>query len=106
MPEGLDGLLIGCQALSMDRNVHTGLRMQPNMHLVGEVAGTAAAMCCAAGVQPSELPAAQRQRRLVRCGVLGEADLSRPNAPWVVLGDDKRETGVWTAAYVRSPQRL
>ncbi|MDF2724996.1 MAG: hypothetical protein K0Q59_4671 [Paenibacillus sp.] len=104
LPESTDGLLIGCRALSMDRDVHTGLRMQRDMHLVGEVAGTAAAMCCSAGIQPGALEAGELQRRLIRRGVLDEQDLTRESAPWVVLGEDKRESRVWTPSFARSPE--
>lgn len=104
VPQGVDGLLIGCRALSMNRDVHTGLRMQRDMHLVGEVAGIAAGLCCAAGRQPAELDVSTLQRRLIDRGVISEHDLSRRSLPWVVLGGDRREDGVWTPEYVRRPE--
>lgn len=104
LPRGVDGLLVASRALSMNRDVHTGLRMQRDIHLAGEVAGTAAGMCSRRGVLPTELNIRELQERLIERGVLTEQHLSRISLPWVVLGGDKREDGIWTEAYVRRPE--
>ena|GEM_PF-1488718 len=70
IPKGIDGLLIGCRALSMTHDAAVGFRMQRDIQQVGEVAGTAAALCAALRCEPRELDVAKLQERLVAQGVL------------------------------------
>lgn len=106
VPLETDGLLIACRALSVDHDASCALRMQPDMHAVGEVAGTAAALCLRTGRQPREANVPELQQRLIRRGVLAASDLSRPSAPWVTLAGSKRGDGVWTSDNVAQPDRL
>lgn len=106
VPAGTDGLLIACRALSMEHDASAALRMQPDMHAVGEVAGTAAALCYATGRQPRELDIGFLQRRLVERGVLRADDLTRVSAPWVTLSGSKREERRWTLESVSRPESL
>lgn len=85
VPRGLDGLLIGCRALSQDHDCAMGLRMQRDMHKVGEVAGLAGAMAAATGVPPRKIDVPALQQRLVDRGVLAADDLQRPSVPWLRL---------------------
>ncbi|MDF2713906.1 MAG: hypothetical protein K0R28_831 [Paenibacillus sp.] len=106
VPIEIDGLLIACRALSVNHDASGAVRMQPDMHAVGEVAGTAAALCLHTGRQPREVDVPELQRRLIKRGVLTESDLSRPSAPWVTLSGSKRGGGEWTLDTVVLPDRL
>lgn len=77
LPKGLEGILVGCRGLSADRDVSMGVRMQKDMHKVGEAAGVAAALCVRTDRTPRELDRAELQKRLVERGVLESADLDR-----------------------------
>lgn len=104
VPVETDGLLIACRALSVDHDTATTFRMQPDMHSVGEVAGTAAALCLRTGCNPRDLDVRALQQRLVKRGVLRQEDLSRESAPWLTLNNDKREQRKWTLESVRRPE--
>lgn len=104
VPVETDGLLVACRALSMDHDTSTAFRMQPDMHSVGEVAGTAAALCLQTGRMPRELDVSVLQQRLIARGVLRKEDLTRQSAPWLTLDDDKREQRNWTLDTVRRPE--
>ncbi|OUS70798.1 hypothetical protein B1748_27820 [Paenibacillus sp. MY03] len=104
VPVETDGLLIACRALSMDHDTATSFRMQPDMHCVGEVAGTAAALCVQSGRLPRDLEVPALQRRLINRGVLKKDDLVRQSAPWLTLDDDKRAQRNWTLETVRRPE--
>lgn len=109
VPAEIDGLLIACRALSMDHDTSSVFRMQPDMHAAGEVAGAAAALCCASDCEPRYLDIDKLQRRMIERGVITEADLTRPSAPWVTLDGESRESGYWTLENVHRPdviQRL
>ncbi|MDF2671440.1 MAG: hypothetical protein K0R67_3746 [Paenibacillus sp.] len=106
VPKATEGLLIACRALSLDHDAAAALRMQPDMHAVGEVAGTAAAMCCETGQQPRVLDVVTLQNRLVERGVLHQDDLTRDSAPWVTMFESKREERLWTLATVQQPESL
>ncbi|SDD03104.1 FAD dependent oxidoreductase [Paenibacillus sp. UNCCL117] len=77
LPSGLEGIMVGCRALSVDRDVSMGVRMQKDMHKVGEAAGLAAAMSVKAGAPPSRVDILELQRRLLERGVLEADDLNR-----------------------------
>jgi glycine/D-amino acid oxidase-like deaminating enzyme len=77
LPRGLEGILVGGRALSVDRDVSMGVRMQKDMHKVGEAAGVAAAISIQSRVSPRELERRALQRRLVERGVLEHTDLER-----------------------------
>lgn len=77
LPERLDHVLVGCRALSVDRDVAFGVRMQKDLQKTGEAAGIAAAMCVREGVSPKRLNVKDLQAKLVAANVLEEADLSR-----------------------------
>ncbi len=77
LPRGLEGILVGGRALSVDRDVSMGVRMQKDMHKVGEAAGVAAAISIQSRVSPREVDRRVLQQRLVERGVLEETDLER-----------------------------
>lgn len=103
VPQKVDGLLIGCRAISQDRDAGMGLRMQRDMQKVGEVAGTAAALSVKTGCQPRHLDVNVLQQRLVDQSVLEPDDLSRESAPWAQPGDVKRIDRVYTPERVKRP---
>jgi hypothetical protein len=104
LPVELDGLIIACRAISMDHDTSSVCRMQPDMHAIGEVAGTAAALCCSLGGEPRDLDINMLQRRLIERGVIKETDLTRPSAPWVMADSEISEFGCLTSETVRQPQ--
>ena len=84
LPRGVEGLLVGCRALSLTHDAHNQLRMQRDLQRVGEVAGIAAAMAAARGVTPRGLPIEALQAALLESGALGPPErpkLPEPNAP-------------------------
>lgn len=90
LPESIDGLLIGCRALSQDHDCGNLFRMQRDMQKLGEIAGVAAAMSVKAKVQPRQLEVLQLQQTLVARGVLSESDLSRESAPWMTFAGETK----------------
>lgn len=105
VPVKIDGLLVGCRALSQTRDAGMALRMQRDMQKVGEAAGTAAALCCREQCEPRHLPVRRLQELLIERGVLAEDDLTRESRPWVALGEDGRR-GDWTPERARSAEGL
>ncbi|GAB2603048.1 FAD-dependent oxidoreductase [Pseudactinotalea suaedae] len=79
VPRDVDGLLIGCRALSVTRDAGIALRMQRDIHKIGEAAGTAAALCVRAECSPRQLDVTLLQQDLIRRGVLSQADLDAPS---------------------------
>jgi hypothetical protein len=79
LPRGVEGLLVGCRALSMTHDAHNQLRMQRDLQRVGEAAGVAAALAAVAGVTPRELPIDELQAALLATGALGPRE--RPKLP-------------------------
>lgn len=77
LPEGIGRLLVGGRALSADRDVSMGVRMQKDMHKTGEAAGVAAALSAREGCSPRELDIGKLQERLVARGVMASGDLRR-----------------------------
>jgi hypothetical protein len=94
LPVGIDNLLIGCRAFSQDHDNATMLRMQRDLHKIGEAAGTAAAISVKDGVMPRQIEVKRLQNRLIARGVLNEQDLSRASEPWLIFkgetGEDRR----------------
>jgi hypothetical protein len=80
LPRGLDGLLVACRALSVDRDASMGVRLMRTIQMVGEAAGVAAALSVRGGVSCKRLDVAALQRRLVERKVLQPADLQGASA--------------------------
>ncbi|MCC7492241.1 MAG: FAD-dependent oxidoreductase [Fimbriimonadaceae bacterium] len=55
LPQRLDGLVMGCRALSVSHDAHMLFRMQRDMQRIGEAAGTAAALAVLDGVRVRDL---------------------------------------------------
>ncbi|TLS51844.1 FAD-dependent oxidoreductase [Paenibacillus antri] len=85
IPLGIEGLLIGCRALSQDHDCGNLFRMQRDMQKLGEVSGVAAAMCVRTNALPRRLDVKALQRTLTARGVLRESDLTRESAPWLTF---------------------
>lgn len=77
LPQGIGRLLVGGRALSVERDVGMGVRMQKDMQKVGEAAGTAAALSVRIGCSPRELDRSALQARLVEREVIEVKDLHR-----------------------------
>ncbi len=81
LPRGVEGLVVGCRALSLTHDAHNQLRMQRDLQRVGEAAGTAAAMAAARGLTPRELPVGDLQAALLATGALGPREQPRLPEP-------------------------
>ncbi|GAB2986988.1 FAD-dependent oxidoreductase [Actinotalea caeni] len=102
LADGVDGLLIGCRAFSGDQDVAAGVRMQRDMHRLGEAAGVAAGLAVALGVAPHEVPVERLQAHLRDRGVLEDlAPESVPTGPRTVddalalLGGEDESDALW-----------
>ncbi len=65
-----DNLLIAGRCASATHEGMAGLRVQSHCHVMGQAAGTAAAMSLSAGVRPADVDVPQLQKRLIDAGVL------------------------------------
>ncbi|MFP4058444.1 MAG: FAD-dependent oxidoreductase [Candidatus Brocadiia bacterium] len=81
LPVGVEGLLVGCRALSMSHDAHNQLRMQRDLQRVGEAAGVAAALAAAHGVTPRQLEVEEVQAALLETGALGPREQPRLPEP-------------------------
>jgi hypothetical protein len=106
LPLGVDSLLIGCRALAQEHDTNMALRMQRDIQKVGEVAGTAAALCCIEACTPKALDVAKLQARLIDRGVLKETDLTRESRPWITLDGASRHTAGWSSETASHPDRI
>lgn len=86
LPQGIDGLLVGCRALSQDQDSGAAVRMQRDMHKLGEVAGVAAARAVAERTTPRRIEVGRLQERLVDRGVLDRDELDHTARPWTFAG--------------------
>ena len=66
---GVDGVLLGCRALSVDHDLHQLLRMQRDMQVIGEICGVAAAAAVQHGLTPRDLPLAVLRPLLAARGI-------------------------------------
>ena len=71
----VDNLLIAGRCASATHEGMAGLRVQSHCHIMGQAAGTAAAMSLSAGVRPADVAVAGLQKRLIDAGVF--IDLGR-----------------------------
>jgi hypothetical protein len=85
IPKGIDGLLIGCRALSQDHDSAMMLRMQRDLHKIGEVAGTAAALSVKEDITPRHVEVKELQKRLIARGVLKAEEISKESIPWLTF---------------------
>ncbi len=81
LPRGIEGLVMGCRALSLTHDAHNQLRMQRDLQRVGEAAGVAAAMAARRGVTPRALPVEDLQAALLEAGALGPREQTRLPGP-------------------------
>ena len=73
----MDNLLVAGRCASATHEGMAGLRVQTHCHVMGQAAGTAAAMSLSAGVRPAEVDIAQLQKRLLDAGVFIDLDRVR-----------------------------
>lgn len=69
VPREIDGLLVAGRCASMEPAVQHRIRIAPSCALLGEVAGTAAALSVQGGVAPRRLPPDKLQAQLKKQGV-------------------------------------
>jgi len=66
----VDNLLVAGRCASATHEGMAALRIQSHCHIMGQAAGTAAAMAVDQGIQPAEVDTAGLQRRLLDAGVV------------------------------------
>lgn len=69
VPQGLKGLLMAGRMISATHTAIASLRIMPICSALGEAAGTAAALCAEAGIDPEMLDAKRLRRALTAGGV-------------------------------------
>lgn len=71
LPKGLEGLLVIGRGAAFQRRGHdpSGMRVRIGMMVMGEAAGTAAALAVKAGLPPRRLKIKQLQRQLLESGI-------------------------------------
>lgn len=69
LARGVENVLLGCRALSVDHDLHQLLRMQRDMQVVGEICGVAAAEAVKRGIAPADVPGAALQPLLAARGI-------------------------------------
>ncbi|MNI16740.1 FAD dependent oxidoreductase [compost metagenome] len=104
LPKGINGLLVASRALSVDREVSMGVRMQRDIQKIGEAAGIAAALSAAQGLEPRQLPIQQLQQKLLERGVLKQPDLTRSTTANLMLQKGPLGGKPLTPEYVRGLQ--
>ena len=70
VPQKVDGLLVGCRAFSSDDAANDEFNWIPHCIMIGQAAGTAAALALARDVSPRNVDVGLLQRRLIAQGVL------------------------------------
>jgi glycine/D-amino acid oxidase-like deaminating enzyme len=70
----LDNVFIAGRCASATHEGMAGLRVQTHCHIMGQAAGTAAALCLDSGALPAELDVSRLQQQLVDDGVLIDLD--------------------------------
>ena len=68
VPRGIDNLLMGCRAISVDHAVHSSMRVMPPVVSVGQAAGTAAALALTEGITPAEVDGVELKNFLIKRG--------------------------------------
>jgi hypothetical protein len=68
LPRGVENLLVAGRCASMTHHGQSAARVSGGCFVMGQAAGTAAALACRAGVAPRALPASLLQRQLVADG--------------------------------------
>lgn len=107
LPRGIEGLVIGCRALSLTQDAHYQFRMQRDMQRVGIAAGIAAALAARGGVTPRAINVPELQAILAKTGALTETDRPQPALPDHttaeliddLASDDAAPPAVWQLAF-------
>jgi hypothetical protein len=69
VPRTVDGLLVAGRCISTTHEALASTRLTPTVMMLGQAAGTAAAMAAQSGAAPRDIDARQLRRRLVSAGV-------------------------------------
>jgi NADPH-dependent 2,4-dienoyl-CoA reductase/sulfur reductase-like enzyme len=99
-PEGVDGVLIACRALSVDHDMHQLLRMQRDLQQIGEVCGLAAAESASTATVPAEIDVDDLREELGRRGILPDQPAEGPESSTVAeqlarLDSDQSGMAMW-----------
>lgn len=108
-PQGVDGLLMACRALSVDHDLHQLVRMQRDIQVFGEICGIAAAMAIQSGSSVADVDLAELKAELVRRGIepkptVPQASGSVPELLEALASDnsDTRGLALWRFAKKQS----
>jgi hypothetical protein len=70
IPKGVDNLLVAGRCISGTHEAHSSYRVTPTAMATGQAAGVCAALACASGRAPRDVPAGEVQDILRRQGAL------------------------------------
>jgi len=83
LPKGVDNLLVAGRCASMTHGGQSAARVSGPCFVMGEAAGTAAALALRSGVRPRDVAVSDLQRELERNGVfLGYGPPPGPEPDW------------------------
>ncbi|MBQ2966814.1 MAG: FAD-dependent oxidoreductase [Clostridia bacterium] len=74
IPKGVNGLLVPCRALGVDRDIASCVRMLPDMKKLAEVAADMAFLAIRENCALKEIPYEELRDRLIKSGCLNHAD--------------------------------
>lgn len=72
LPRGIEGLIMGCRAVSATDEAHFIFRVQRDMQRIGEAAGIAAAIAAKGRLSPRRIDVELLRKELVKTGALDE----------------------------------
>ncbi len=104
LPQGIEGLLVACRAISLTHDAHMMFRMQRDVQRIGEAAGVAAAQAALAGVTPRQLDVRRLQEVLLASGLLRDEPVIEERAgtvaEWIAqLDSPQPKAAVWHLAH-------
>jgi hypothetical protein len=82
LPKGIEGLIMGCRAISLEFDAHNQLRMQRDMQRIGEVAGLAAALCAKSDSSVRSIDVGKLQKKLCELGALQHPESGYHHDDW------------------------
>lgn len=110
LPRNLDNVWIACRAAGMENGAAYGLRMQRDMHRLGEAAGVASALAVSARVDSRQIDFESLRTKLQASGAYTGADMLPQDGPAAISDPvgrlERGEPGVHLWWIYRHPERF
>ena len=108
LPRGLDNVWMACRAAGVTMDAHHSIRMQRDLHRLGEVAGLAATMSAKGRLASRAIPMEQLRARLTASGALvlkaeAEKDPYGPATDVALLAPTSDAIAQWIAQATAAP---